>query len=130
MQRNFDLQKQKLDGTLETRLNLQEVEPSSIANGTNKGIEPATTDTHDWISAFNTSLLTTRATYVKDRSQELSALMQTPEFASLLVAAQHLAQNQGITKEEATERLIENFRKIDKCWKQIVLNRGLQSVIE
>lgn len=87
-------------------------------------------DTRDWMSAFNTSLLTTRANYAKDRSQELSRLMQTPEFASLLVAAQHLSDTQGLTKEEATERLIETFRNIDFCWKQIISSRGLQSVIE
>jgi hypothetical protein len=84
----------------------------------------------DWTSAFNTSLLTTRASHVKDRSQELSDLMASPEFASLLVGAKHLAETQGLSKEEATERLIEAFRKIDFAWKQIVVKRGLQAIIE
>ena len=88
------------------------------------------TDTRDWMSAFNTSLLTTRANFAKDRSQELAKLMQTPEFASLLVGAQHLADSLGLSKEEATERLIETFRNIDFCWKQIISSRGLQSVID
>lgn len=92
--------------------------------------KPNNSNMRDWISAFNTSLLTTRAQYTKDRSQELSDLMQTPEFASLIIAAQHLAESQGLSQEVATERLIDTFRRIDYCWKQIVSNRGIQSVIE
>ena len=108
MHRNFDLQ-----------LTFQETEKN-----------PKESNTREWISAFNTSLLTTRASQNKNSSQELSDLMQTPEFASLLVAAQHLAQAQSLSKEEATERVIETFRKIDSCWNQIILQRGLQSVVD
>lgn len=82
-----------------------------------------------WVTAFNTSLLTTRANHVKDRSAELGELMQTPEFQSLLVAAQHLAKTQGYSKEVATERLIDVFRKIDFSWKQLVMNRGMKTLI-
>ena len=95
-----------------------------------KNEQPSAEVTHAWISAFNTSLLTTRANHVKNRAEELNDLMQTPEFASLLVGAQHLAETQGLSKEEATERLIDAFRKIDRAWKQVVMNRGLQSLIE
>ena len=117
MQRNFDLQTK-----------LQETESTmSQSKDTKTNLE---LNTRDWMSAFNTSLLTTRASFAKDRSQELAKLMQTPEFASLLVAAQHLADNLGLSKEEATERLIETFRNIDFCWKQIISARGLQSVID
>lgn len=82
-----------------------------------------------WVTAFNTSLLTTRANQIKDRSSELGELMQSPEFQSLLVAAQHLAQTQGYTKEVATERLIDVFRRIDFSWKQLVMNRGMKTLI-
>ncbi len=85
--------------------------------------------TREWISAFNTSLLTTRAS-PKDDSSELSTLMQSPEFASLLIGAKHLADTQGLSKEVATERLIEAFRKIDQAWNQIVIKRGLQAIID
>ena len=117
MQRNFDLQTK-----------LQETEPTMTQS--NEPKNKIELETRDWMSAFNTSLLTTRANHAKDRSQELARLMQTPEFASLLVAAQHLSDSQGLSKEEATERLIETFRNIDYCWKQIISSRGLQSVID
>ena len=84
MQRNFDLQ-----------LRLQETEKMSQSKDTKTNLE---TDTRDWMSAFNTSLLTTRANFAKDRSQELARLMQTQEFASLLVGAQHLADQLGLKR--------------------------------
>lgn len=117
------------DQTDRAELQLQTV--ATTKNFTNLNNSSDATETSpDWISAFNTSLLTTRANQSKDRSLELSELMQTPEFASLLVGAQHLASSQGLSKEEATERLIEVFRRIDFAWKQIVIKRGLQSIIE
>ena len=119
-------------------LQLQTVETKSAPSKTasempredaSASAETATT-TSSWISAFNTSLLTTRAHSQKEHSSELGELMQTPEFASLLVGAQHLAATQGLSKEEATERLIEVFRRLDFSWKQIILKRGLQAMIE
>ena len=84
----------------------------------------------EWMSAFNTSILTTRATEVNGRTPDLSALMQTPEFNSLILAAQNLATSEGITKEEATERMITAFRNIDSAWSQLVMKRGLQAMID
>ena len=87
-------------------------------------------DTREWISALNTSILTTRTNQVRDRSSELSGLMKSPEFTSLLFAAQYLGDSLGITKEEATERLIETFRKLDSIWSDMVIKRGIQSMID
>ena len=84
----------------------------------------------DWISAYNTSVITTLSPTTKDRSLELSKLMQSPEFASLLVAAQHLADSQGLSKEVATDRLIRTFREMDHIWNQIVIERGLRALID
>ncbi len=90
---------------------------------------PSDVHTKEWISAFNTSILTTGTPTNRDRSLDLSEIMQSPEFASLLIAAQHLADSQGLTKEEATERLIKTFREIDAIWQQIVVARGLKALI-
>ena len=113
---NFDLQQ---------NLALQTVSSEPDHNNQNSNDH-----SFEWISAFNTSLLTTRANHLKDRSGDLAELMQTPEFASLIAGAKHLAETQGISKEQATERMIEVFRKIDFAWKQIVMKRGMQSMIE
>jgi hypothetical protein len=125
MQGNFDpLQLQLIDTVSATELNLNSMSQSTPSSQSISDLSS------DWTSAFSTSLLTTRASHVKDRSQELADLMSSPEFASLLVGAKHLAETQGLNKEEATERLIEAFRKIDFAWKQIVVKRGLQSIID
>ena len=108
-------------------LQLQPLSPQTQGtHPSSQGVDPSV----EWMSAFNTSLLTTRANHTKDRAMEIAELMQTPEFASILVGAQHLAESQDLSKEEATERLIEVFRKIDSTWKQIVMKRGLQALIE
>ncbi|MBS1959337.1 MAG: hypothetical protein JST80_07700 [Bdellovibrionales bacterium] len=121
-----------------TRLQLQEIESNSNNRNDNQNGNPNSPKpgagydagfNESWVSAFNTSLLTTRANHIKDRSNELGELMQSAEFKSLLIAAQHLAHTQGYSKEEATERLIEIFRKIDFSWKQLVMNRGMKSLI-
>jgi hypothetical protein len=124
MHSNFD------DDTYKT-LQLQQIKTPESASAST--LQPTTTQyapaSDAWVTAFNTSLLTTRANQIKDRSSELGELMQSPEFQSLLVAAQHLAQSQGYTKEVATERLIDVFRRIDFSWKQLVMNRGMKTLI-
>jgi hypothetical protein len=111
-------------------LQLRYHQTSAMDKDPRSGFRPANEDAREWISAFNTSILTTRANELKERPQELSALMQTPEFTSLIIGAQHLADSLGITKEEATERLIETFRKMDTAWNQLVLKRGIQAMID
>jgi hypothetical protein len=116
MHNNWDLQ-----------LRLQET--PSMEQEPSRGPARPDAGAREWISAFNTSLLTTRAIEMKGQSQDLSALMQTPEFTSLLIGAQHLAETEGLTKEEATERLIGLFRKLDTAWTQLVLKRGIKAII-
>jgi hypothetical protein len=87
-------------------------------------------DAREWVSAFNTSILTTRATETAVRGPDLSAIMQTPEFKSLILAAQSLSESLGISKEEATERMIVAFRNLDSAWTQLVMRRGLQAMLD
>jgi hypothetical protein len=46
------------------------------------------------------------------------------------LAAQHLASSEGISKDEATERLITAFRNIESAWTQMVMKRGLQAMLD
>jgi hypothetical protein len=86
-------------------------------------------ETRDWISAINTAVLTTQTKQAATRP-DLAQLMQTPEFASLVIAAQHLANSQNISKEEAAERLIDGFRSIDRAWTEMVMRRGIQAILD
>ena len=87
-------------------------------------------ETREWISAFSTSILTTQANGMQTGSLSVQELMQTPEFASIIMGARHLADSLGLSKEESTERLIEMFRKIDSAWTQAVLKRGIKAMID
>jgi hypothetical protein len=109
--------------------NLENVKPTGSAQNSSAQSSLIAEQQANWISAFNTSLLTTRALTVNDQSQEIGRLMSTPEFNSLIVAAQHLARTQNLSEEESTERLIELFRSLDHAWDQIVKKRGLESLI-
>ncbi len=116
-----------MNNNLDLQLRLHESSTMEKDHRSSSGISD---DTREWISALNTSILTTKTSSLKDRSSELSAIMQTPEFTSLLFAAQYLGDSLGLTKEEATERLIDTFRKLDSIWGDMVLKRGIQAMID
>jgi|GEM_PF-2778402 len=111
-------------------LQLQLQEHTSMDRDFRPGQKPAQESAREWMSSFNTSILTTRANEVQGRTPDLAALMNTPEFNCLILAAQHLASSEGITKDEATERLITAFRNIDSAWTQMVMKRGLQAMLD
>lgn len=114
---------------------VNEANLNSKANTENSISSPEWQITHDWISAFNTSLLTTRkAQSAAVQSQpkntpSLGELMQTPEFACLIMAAQKLSAQYQLSKEEATERLISTFRTIDSEWMDLVFKKGIDTLI-
>jgi hypothetical protein len=115
---------------MQRNLNLQPQEISNLGHTTELKKDSSDEMTRDWISAFNTSVLTTLSSNAKDRSLVLYKLMQSPEFASLLVGAQHLADAQNLSMEDATDRLIRAFREIDQIWQKIVIERGLKALID
>jgi hypothetical protein len=111
-------------------LNLQQQENQTLSHSQESKNDTSGETTREWISAYNTSVLTTLSPATRDRSLDLSKLMQSPEFASILVAAQHLADSQNLTKEEATDRLVRTFREMNSIWKKIVIERGLKAIID
>jgi hypothetical protein len=113
---------------VELQLRIQE--HSSMESDYRTGQKPAHESAREWMSSFNTSILTTRATEHSGRAPDLNALMQTPEFNCLIQAAQALAHNEGISRDEATERIITAFRNLDGAWTQLVMKRGLQAMLD
>jgi hypothetical protein len=83
----------------------------------------------EWITALNTAILTTR-TETPDRSRDLQALMAAPEFASLVIAAQHLSSSLGLSPEDSAERLIRCFRSLDEVWTAALLKQGMKSLLD
>lgn len=120
-----------MNTTLNTQLHTQLIQTSTQPDYDLNPISPTPIirDHDDWVGAFNTSILTTLANSTPDCSQELARLAASPEFESLLIAAKHLAKSENLSPEDATERLIMMFRKIDATWNKIVMNRGLNALI-
>ncbi len=89
-----------------------------------------TDDSAEWMSAFSTSLLTTKAATTRNKINEMAYLMKSPEFEAILAAAKSLSRRLNISKEEATERLISTFRKADEAWASLVVTEGLKALID
>ena len=83
----------------------------------------------EWIAAFNTAILTTRAE-PESATADLQVLMGSPEFASLIIAAQHLSASQGIGADDAAERIARCFRSVDSIWTATLLKRGMRALID
>lgn len=82
----------------------------------------------DWIGAFNTALIASLAN--PDLAvTSVEGLMQTPEFASLLIAARHLAESQGLTAEDACEKLVSCFRNLEQILNRALLKKGIESLL-
>ncbi len=82
----------------------------------------------EWTSAFNTSIISTREQTTKDRTNELSEVLNSTEYSCLLLAAKQLSVQLNLSKEESTERIITAFRKIDRAWKHYLIQRGIDSI--
>lgn len=85
-------------------------------------------------NAFHTSFLTTQArtskTVAEEKTAEISTVMKSAEFLCLVNAARQFADLEGISIEEATERLIVAFRRLDSAWNAIVLQKGLETLTQ
>ncbi len=104
------------------------LQPAGSDSNLGPNVASTAGSTAGWTTAFNTSLLTTRADS-PDRSAELAELMQSVEYQCLLNASQLLANQGGCSKEVATERLIQTFRRLDECWNQVILKRGMNTLL-
>lgn len=79
----------------------------------------------DLVRVFNTAIVATRAETLRDFSDELIHLMETPAFRAVLNAIRHHAISQGISDKDAAEAVIHAFRKIDRIWSDYVFQEGV-----
>ena len=77
---------------------------------------------------FNTALVATRSQRGRNHSAELFQLMETPAFQMILHAARSLARTHGISEREASEQLIDTFRKVDQLWADYVFQEGMEKL--
>ena len=91
---------------------------------------PSLVNFEELTRVFNTALVSTRAAESKSASSELLSLIESPAFKAILVAARQLAAEQGISEREATERVIQVFRKVDQIWCGYLYQEGVSSVLK
>jgi hypothetical protein len=77
---------------------------------------------------FNTALISTQADGREESSDELFELMKSAPFRAILGAVKDLAEAERIPEREASERMIQAFRKLDELWSQYVYREGLERI--
>lgn len=74
---------------------------------------------------FNGVLLSSRAKRKRDFSAELYALIESPAFRAILSSIRQLASVHHLTERQATEQVIQTFRKMDEIWDEYMFREGL-----
>ncbi len=74
---------------------------------------------------FNTVLVSSRVRSKKDFSKELFELTESSAFKSILSAVKQLAQIQGVTERQATEQVVQTFRRLDEVWGEYLFHEGV-----
>lgn len=74
---------------------------------------------------FNTVLVSSRVRTKKDFSRELFELTESSAFKAILSAVKQLSQLQGISERQASEQVIQTFRKMDEVWGEYLFHEGV-----
>lgn len=84
----------------------------------------------DLARIFNTAMVSSRNNEAADYFAELFTLVETSAFQSILVAVKDLASREGIPENEASEKIIKTFRKMDQIWKSYMYQEGKQFILK
>ena len=79
----------------------------------------------DLTKSFNTAVISSRDQSGRELSSELAELVRSAPFNSILHAVRSFAETAGLTEQEASQKIIETFRKVDAIWGQYLLQEGL-----
>lgn len=75
---------------------------------------------------LNTAFVRSRASaQERDLATELAAISASPAARAILRAARELAREQKLSELEASEQIIQTFRKLDEIWGAYLLQEGL-----
>ena len=77
---------------------------------------------------FNTVLVSSRVRNKKDFSRELFELTESSGFKAILSAVKQLSLVQGITERQATEQVIQTFRRMDEVWGEYLFHEGVDRI--
>jgi len=80
---------------------------------------------------FNTAIVSTKIPELpefKDYSSKLSELLGSDAFQAILDSIELYAERNGISEEDAAEKVIKTFRAIDKVWDDYIFQEGLAAL--
>ncbi len=83
----------------------------------------------DLARIFNTAVVTVKTPPERNFPSELNEILQSPVFKSILYAVRDLSIKSGISEREASEQLIQTFRKLDSIWSDYLHHEGLERVL-
>ena len=94
------------------------------------GLDPKSllTTSRVFNSALVTSLVQSPVQATLKPQERLMELQRSPEFKSILLAVQSLAQASGRSERACTESLLGVLREMDSLWGQIVQSEGLKRI--
>lgn len=88
-------------------------------------------DKQDAIQLLNTAVIKSKEKRINATYEErLSKICQSPVMDALLVAVDHLSEDQKISKDHASVQLVETLRELDSIWNDYVLMEGIGKLKE
>lgn len=85
-------------------------------------------DVNQSTKLFNTAIIATKIPTLTNYSAQLSELVGSAPFQSVLNAIRDYAKTAGIPEEQAAEEVVQTFRKIDRIWDSYIFQEGLDKL--
>ena len=77
---------------------------------------------------FNTAIIATKVPKLSNYSSQLSELVKSKAFQTILIAIRDYAQQTGMPEEQAAEEIVHTFRNIDRVWDDYIFQEGLDKL--
>ena len=88
-------------------------------------------DKQDAIQLLNTAVIKSKEKKINATYEErLAKICNSPVMDALLVAIEHLSEDQKVSKDHAAVQMIETIRELDSIWNDYVLMEGIGKLKE
>ena len=88
-------------------------------------------DKQDAIQLLNTAVIKSKEKKINATYEErLAKISNSPVMDALLVAIEHLSEDQKVSKDHAAVQMIETIRELDSIWNDYVLMEGIGKLKE
>ncbi len=89
------------------------------------------TDKQAAIQLLNTAVIKSKEKKINATYEErLAKVCNSPVMNALLVAIDHLSEDQKLSKDHASVQIIETIRELDSIWNDYVLMEGIGKLKE